>query len=385
MRTRLASARKRKSSRFRDVSGRRAPAAQRARTGVSILSGRSLVKRSPTTGPSTEGGPPTAAFVIKPTGRRRSLAVRSATALLAGPPVIAVILAGGGWLLLGLAVFIAAGLREFYGLARRTGAVVVAPTGYALAAILLFLSPGARLLADGLGGIENAGPVRAWVIGILEAGANRWEIAVTLTIVAPLVSLLFKRQASRDRLTGWTVTVVGAWYVTWLLGRVGSLRLLEAPDDRYAGGAGWVMLMVLGTWACDTGAYLVGSRFGRRKMVPWISPGKTWEGALGGAIATVMVVAASTAGMPEAALGFEGLRWRPLPIPWEHVVPLGVGIAIAAILGDLAESMIKRDAGAKDASGLFPGHGGVLDRVDSVLFTAPFTYYYASLLLGQVA
>jgi CDP-diglyceride synthetase len=240
---------------------------------------------------------------------------------------------------LGIAVFIAAGLREFYGLARRTGAVVVAPTGYALAAILLFLSPGARLLADGLGGIENAGPVRAWVIGILEAGANRWEIAVTLTIVAPLVSLLFKRQASRDRLTGWTVTVVGAWYVTWLLGRVGSLRLLESPDDRYAGGAGWVMLMVLGTWACDTGSYLVGSRFGRRKMVPWISPGKTWEGALGGAIATVMVVAASTAGMPEAALGFEWLRWRPLPIPWEHVVPLGVGIAIAAMLGDCSPGM----------------------------------------------
>lgn len=367
------------------MSWRRAPAPERGRTALPIAREGGPGKRAPSTGAGTNAGTWTVVPTTSTTGRRRSLAVRTVTALLAGPPVIAVILAGGAWLLLGLAVFIAAGLHEFYSLARRTGAVVVAPTGYVLAGILLFLSPGARLLAVGLGGIENAGPVRAWVVGMLEAGANRWEIAVTLTIVAPLVSLLFKRQTSRDRLTGWTVTVVGAWYVTWLLGRVGSLRLLESPDERYAGGAGWVMLMILGTWACDTGAYLFGALIGRRKIMPWISPGKTWEGAVGGAIATVTVVAASTAGMPGAALGIDWLGWRPLPIPWEHVVPLGVGIAIAAMLGDLAESMIKRDAGAKDASGLFPGHGGVLDRVDSVLFTAPFTYYYASLLLGQGA
>jgi phosphatidate cytidylyltransferase len=299
--------------------------------------------------------------------------------------VLAAILAGGAWLLLALAAFIAAGLHEFYGLARRTGAVVVAPIGYALAGIVLFLSPGAKLLADELGAIENAVPFKSWVIDTLEAGANRWEIAVTLTIMAPLISLLFDRRTSRDRLTGWTVTVVGAWYLTWLLGRVGALRLLDSPDTRYAGGAGWVMLMLLGTWACDTGAYVVGSRFGRHQMMPWISPNKTWEGAVGGAFATVLVVAAFSAGLlPEGAFGLSELTWRPLPIPLQHVVPLGVGLAVAAILGDLTESMIKRDAGAKDASGFFPGHGGVLDRVDSVLFAAPFTYYYASLLLGQV-
>lgn len=361
------------------VSGRRAPAPKGARRRT-VNHSNSIVKGgAPADAPQTSE-------MLEPhrRTRRRTFAVRSLTALIAGPPVLAVILAGGAWLLLGLAAFIAAGLHEFYALARRTGAVVVAPTGYVLAGILLFLSPGAKLLAQGLGEIENAGPVRAWVIGTLEAGANRWEIAVTLTVVAPLVSLLFNRQTSRDRLTGWTVTVVGAWYVTWLLGRVGALRLLNSPDPRFAGGAGWVMLMVLGTWACDTGAYLVGSRIGRTRMMPWISPGKTWEGAVGGAVATVLVVAASTAGMSNGSAGLEWLGWRPLPIPWEHVVPLGVGMATAAILGDLAESMIKRDANAKDASGLFPGHGGVLDRVNSVLFTAPFTYYYASLLTGQV-
>lgn len=365
------------------MSGRRAPARLPARPTSNRDGSPGLSSGARSTGAANGAIPaPTRPWAAL-TGRRRTLAVRSMTALLAGPPVIWVILAGGAWLFVGLAAFIAAGLHEFYALARRTGAVVVAPTGYVLAGILLFLSPGARLLADGLGEIDNAGPFRAWVIGVLEAGANRWEIAVTLTIVAPLVALLFNRQTSRDRLTGWTVTVVGAWYVTWLLGRVGALRLLESPDPRYAGGAGWVMLMVLGTWACDTGAYLVGSRFGRRRMMPWISPGKTWEGAFGGAIATVLVVAASTAGMPGLGYALPWLGWLPLPIPLEHVVPLGVGIAIAAMLGDFAESMIKRDAGAKDASGLFPGHGGVLDRIDSVLFTAPFTYYYASLLLGQ--
>lgn len=363
------------------MSGRRAPASSGARGGH-VVSARTrervgVVSTGVPTSPESRAGSDSVR-------RPRSLALRSLTAIIAGPPVLAVILAGGGWLLIGLAAFIAAGLHEFYGLARRTGAVVVAPTGYVLAGILLFLSPGAKLLADGLGAIENAGPVRTWVIETLEAGANRWEIAVTLTIVAPLVSLLFNRRTSRDRLTGWTVTVVGAWYVTWLLGRVGALRLLDSPDPKYAGGAGWVMLMVLGTWACDTGAYLVGSRFGRHKMMPWISPGKTWEGAFGGAVATVLVVAASTAGLSLDGGGFAGFGWRPLPIPWEHVAPLGVGLAAAAILGDLTESMIKRDAGAKDASGVFPGHGGVLDRVDSVLFAAPFTYYYASLLLGQV-
>ena len=217
--------------------------------------------------------PPPTTETRAPDTARRATRVRTVTAVLAAIPVIAAVIAGGGWFLLGLSAFIAAGLFEFYALARRTGAVVVAPLGYVLAGALLFLSPGAKLLVTSLGAVENAGPVRAWLIDVLDAGASKWEIALTLTVVAPLVALLFRREASRDRLNGWTVTVVGAWYVTWLLGRIGALRLLDAPDPAHAGGAGWVLLVLLATWGCDTGAFLVGSRIGRHKMMPWVSPG----------------------------------------------------------------------------------------------------------------
>jgi phosphatidate cytidylyltransferase len=140
---------------------------------------------------------------------------------------------------------------------------------------------------------------------------------------------------------------------------------------------------VLGaTWAFDTGAYFVGSRFGRTKLMPWISPGKTWEGAAGGLLLTLVVVWLASVDLAGFVPGLTAIDWRPLPIPVLHIVPMALGIAIAAVLGDLAESMVKRDAGAKDASGFFPGHGGMFDRIDSVLFTAPFVYYYAGALLG---
>lgn len=313
---------------------------------------------------------------------RRVVLERTLTAFLAAPPVLLAVWAGGAWFLLGLAIIVGAGLHEFYGLARRTGAIVVAPVGFFLAGSLLLLSPGAELLLVSLGDIADAGAFRSSVIEILNSSASKRELVLTVTVVAPLVALLFHREASRDRLTGWAVTVLGAWYVTWLLGRVGALRLLDAPSEAFAGGRGWVFLVLGATWACDTGAYFVGTRFGRTKLMPWISPGKTWEGAGGGVLLTVAIVWMASVDLAAYVPGLTAIGWRPLPIPIIHIVPLAIGIAIAAVIGDLAESMVKRDAGAKDASGFFPGHGGMFDRIDSVLFTAPFVYYYAGALLG---
>ena len=123
--------------------------------------------------------------------------------------------------------------------------------------------------------------------------------------------------------------------------------------------------MVL-TWASDIGAYFVGRAVGRRKLIPAVSPGKTVEGALGGVLFTVLVAWAYVALVltPVAHLDV-----RPMGL-----VLFGVAVSVAAQLGDLAESLLKREAGVKDSSHLIPGHGGVLDRMDSIFFVLPVAY-----------
>lgn len=127
-------------------------------------------------------------------------------------------------------------------------------------------------------------------------------------------------------------------------------------------GAAWVLLALLTTFANDTAAYASGRAAGRHPMAPLISPGKTWEGAAGGLIAAVIACAVLAAlfGLPEG--------------PWPL---LGLGIGVAAQAGDLLESALKRRAGVKDAGGLVPGHGGVLDRFDSLVLVAPLVYHYS--------
>jgi phosphatidate cytidylyltransferase len=124
---------------------------------------------------------------------------------------------------------------------------------------------------------------------------------------------------------------------------------------------GWIVLLVLGVWAYDTGAYLVGRRLGRARFLSHISPSKTYAGLVGGLVASTVVV-----GVVLAALGLE---------PATALI-LGPLVGTAAQAGDLAESMLKRAAGAKDSGTLIPGHGGILDRVDSFLFAAPVVTLY---------
>ena len=132
-------------------------------------------------------------------------------------------------------------------------------------------------------------------------------------------------------------------------------------------GAGWILLLVLAVWAYDTGAYLVGKRFGRAKFLTHISPSKTYAGLIGGIVATTVVVGWScwAVGQP--------------PI---HAIILGPLTALAAQAGDLAESVLKRAAGAKDSGTLIPGHGGILDRIDSFLFAAPVVTLYVVAVLA---
>ncbi|MFZ5634817.1 MAG: phosphatidate cytidylyltransferase [Bacillota bacterium] len=129
-----------------------------------------------------------------------------------------------------------------------------------------------------------------------------------------------------------------------------------------SGGLAWILVMLVGTWAGDTAAYIVGKKMGRRKLAPKLSPGKTVEGALGGIGGSVL----------GSVLIY--LFYRPAPL--YAVVVLGVLVGLFGLLGDLFESSLKRTAGIKDTSRIIPGHGGVLDRFDSMIFTAPAVYYF---------
>jgi len=181
----------------------------------------------------------------------------------------------------------------------------------------------------------------------------------------------FTRVDPRDGLQAWIATVFGALYVSLLaflvrIGQVAPSVPADSPFSVVGAERGWILLLVLAVWSYDTGAYLVGKNFGRTKFLTHISPSKTIEGLVGGVVATTVVV----------AIMLWGLGQNPL-----HALVLGPLTALAAQAGDLAESVIKRAAGAKDSGTLIPGHGGMLDRVDSFVFAAPVVTLYVLALI----
>lgn len=177
--------------------------------------------------------------------------------------------------------------------------------------------------------------------------------AVLLTLAAPL----WRRTApSTDAVT---TTLLAITYVGWMLGH--GVLLRELPNG------GPLVLLLLGvTWAGDSAAYFVGSTIGRTKLAPVVSPNKTIEGAVGQVVAAII-----------AAIALHG--WLVPEWTWLAAAVAGVVLGTVAQIGDLAESVIKRSLGTKDTGGLIPGHGGVLDRLDSVLFNVPALYYLVTL------
>lgn len=153
---------------------------------------------------------------------------------------------------------------------------------------------------------------------------------------------------------GWALTIAGGLYIGWMGGYLVALR--QVPD-----GLQWLLLALIITWSADTGAYLVGSNWGRRKLAPKLSPGKTIEGTVGGWLTGIVI-----GGLLAGLMGLGVLNG----------LALGALIGIASPLGDLGISMMKRQVGAKDSGQLIPGHGGMLDRIDSILFTVVVGYYY---------
>jgi phosphatidate cytidylyltransferase len=186
-------------------------------------------------------------------------------------------------------------------------------------------------------------------------------IGIVLVAVASFI-----KADPRDGLQSWMATVFGAFYISLLsfiirLGHVGPDIPASAPLDFLGSERGWILMLLLAVWAFDTGAFLVGRTIGRTKFIAHISPAKTVEGVAGGVVASTVVVGAL----------LWGLGQNPV-----HALLLGPLVALAAQAGDLAESVIKRAAGAKDSGTLIPGHGGMLDRVDSFIFAAPVMTLY---------
>lgn len=268
-------------------------------------------------------------------------ATRVLTALVLIPVVFALELIPG--LHLGFSLFVAllagVGIWEYFGMVR---------------ALNLKSAP---VPAVGLGMLLVAGS------GFIPAHASVWVmaafVATGLFVAAFLlcvIHLLFDRQT----LAGTAATVFG---LVWVGGCATHLVLLHAMDKFL------VLFLLVAVILSDTGAYFVGRAFGRHKLAPRVSPNKTWEGALGG------IAAAALGGMVISQFFFA-------LFPQVHWVYASVAafVALFGQVGDLAESMLKRDAGVKDSGTLFPGHGGVLDRCDGILFAAPALFYLILIL-----
>jgi len=182
-------------------------------------------------------------------------------------------------------------------------------------------------------------------------------LLLTSAVVLSLIWLLLRPQKERA-FASWAWTIAGILYIGWLLSYFVALR---GVDD----GRNWVFLALFATFGSDTAAFFIGRALGRHHLVPSISPGKTWEGAIGGIFGAIMVSLLFTLPTPLS-----------LPLSYWQAILLGLLVSIFGQLGDLVESLLKRNMGVKDSGKLLPGHGGFLDRIDSIVFAGIVVYYY---------
>lgn len=269
--------------------------------------------------------------------RISNLALRIATALVGIPIVLAVDYAGGAAFAVLIGLVAAIGAIEFYLLCRAAGSRPALVLGVPASAVIAGLP------------LAVVTPQRAWVgIFILLA------IAAGVTYLTP--------HLFATGMDGWLATVGGALYVGLMLGHLSLLRAL--PD-----GGWWVFATLLMTWAYDTGAFVTGSQMGRRPFMQHVSSKKTVEGVMGGLVLS----------------GIAGFVLVPA-VGMAAPLALALGLLVGAVAqaGDLVESLFKRRAGVKDSGMIFPGHGGMLDRIDALLFTGAVVYYAAA-LLGYVS
>jgi phosphatidate cytidylyltransferase len=259
---------------------------------------------------------------------------RIITAAVGVPLIILAIWFGDPWFSLLIAAAALAGTYEFYHMATFDRREPLLYLGLLLA-LALVLSPHYNRSPDVL------------------------PIVITAAMLISLICLL-RRPSQESAFRNWAWTIVGALYVGWMLSYWLNLRGL-------ADGQNWVYLAMLTTFANDTGAFFIGKARGKHKLAPAISPAKTWEGAIGGLICAILaaIVIALILNLVS-----------PFVFKYWQIILLGFLVSLFAQLGDLVESLLKRNMGVKEAGSLLPGHGGILDRFDSLIFVGAVVYYY---------
>lgn len=289
---------------------------------------------------------------------RSELAQRLGAAAVGIPIAIAMLYTGGWVMALALAVIAGLAADEFYRLARHGGVDPLGPPGIAGAGLLV--------LATGF---------HPTLIG---SAPWLWVIMILLLLVVGAAAI-FRRGVAGRPFAAVSTTLTGAIFSGGTLLHAVFLRhLLDGGAGGGGAAANWAGTALVGfavglTWLNDTGAYVIGTAFGRRKLIPAVSPGKSVEGSIAGL--SFAVITGALYG--KFVLG--GLVGLPFGV-WEGALG-GVLLAAGAQIGDLAESLFKREAGVKDSGRLIPGHGGVLDRFDALFYTLPLAYWYLVAIL----
>jgi len=246
------------------------------------------------------------------------------------------------WLFVTIAgLALGAGLFEFYSLSKKMELKADAAIAYLSAAVLFV-----NFLFDA--------PAK---------GPDMLLATLAVFMIVVLITQTFRFQKDFSKmLVGVGMTLFGPLYIAFLGGFLVSTRVgFESHFYLSTHLLGYFFLVLMGS---DTGAYFTGKAIGKHKLIPKISPGKTWEGLIGGFVAAAAFAALAT-------------FWFFPELPYQISIPLAIVMSAIGVLGDLVESAMKRGAGAKDAAAILPGHGGFLDRLDSLLLNAPVLYYFA--------
>ena len=292
------------------------------------------------------------AHIATPPSKAKVFVRRLMTSLVLWTVVLAALFSGNkfvsDYVFLLIMIFLATtGLAEFYGLVDKRDLVCFKGWGI-LGGVMLMAGTFFNLTGQ-LGTYGTPSRV------------NDFETSFLILFVLGLCLRQFFSRSSTAGLLAISTTLFGLMYVPWLLNFIQKINFFPGVQGHY-----FLLYFVLITKFSDTGAYSVGSLFGRHKMIPRISPGKTWEGFAGAILVSTL-----------ASLIFvHFLGYQMAGMNWQHAIALGVILGTAAVVGDLIESLFKREAGVKDSGGFFPGIGGILDLLDSLLFNAPIMYLY---------
>jgi phosphatidate cytidylyltransferase len=246
-----------------------------------------------------------------------------------------------------MVVLAVAGLAEFYGLAAKRGLICFERWGI-FGGILLMVGTFLNLT----GQIGTSGS---------PARVNDFETSFLILFVLGLCVRQFVSRNNTAGIAAISTTLFGLMYVPWLLNFIQKINFFPHVQGHY-----YLLYFLLITKLSDTGAYVTGSLIGRHKMIPRVSPGKTWEGFVGAVVFSTVA----------SVLFVHFLQARMAGMNWVHATILGIILSLGAVVGDLIESLFKREAGVKDSGKFFPGIGGILDLLDSLLFNAPIMYMY---------